>query len=113
MSRAQRGLVSIGEAAGAPGRFLRQLGPGLITGASDDDPSGIGTYSVAGAAYGFSTLWLNGAIAPVLLVVIMLIANDRDIMKSHANGLASNVVGWATTGVMSAAAVAMFLTLGR
>ncbi len=38
-------------------RFLKVLGPGLITGASDDDPSGIGTYAVAGASFGFSTLW--------------------------------------------------------
>src|SRR3984893_8791973 len=38
-------------------RFLKVLGPGLITGASDDDPSGIGTYAVAGASLGFTTLW--------------------------------------------------------
>ncbi|MBV9894336.1 MAG: Nramp family divalent metal transporter [Chloroflexi bacterium] len=38
-------------------RFLKVLGPGLITGASDDDPSGIGTYAVAGASLGYSTLW--------------------------------------------------------
>ena len=38
-------------------RFFKILGPGLVTGASDDDPSGIATYSQAGAAYGFSTLW--------------------------------------------------------
>ena len=39
------------------GRFWKLLGPGLVTGASDDDPSGIATYSQAGAAYGLSTLW--------------------------------------------------------
>ena len=38
-------------------RFFKVLGPGLITGASDDDPSGIGTYAVAGASLGFATLW--------------------------------------------------------
>jgi len=38
-------------------RFLKILGPGFITGASDDDPSGIGTYAVAGAQLGFSSLW--------------------------------------------------------
>jgi NRAMP (natural resistance-associated macrophage protein)-like metal ion transporter len=38
-------------------QFWKVLGPGLITGASDDDPSGIATYSQAGAAYGLSTLW--------------------------------------------------------
>jgi NRAMP (natural resistance-associated macrophage protein)-like metal ion transporter len=38
-------------------RFLKILGPGFITGASDDDPSGIGTYSAAGASLGYATLW--------------------------------------------------------
>ncbi len=38
-------------------RFIRLLGPGLITGASDDDPSGIATYSQAGAQFGLTTLW--------------------------------------------------------
>lgn len=38
-------------------RFWKKLGPGLITGASDDDPSGIATYSQAGAAFGLNTLW--------------------------------------------------------
>jgi len=39
-------------------RLLKVLGPGLVTGASDDDPSGIGTYTTAGAQFGFATLWL-------------------------------------------------------
>ena len=38
-------------------RFFANLGPGLITGAADDDPSGISTYSVAGAAFGYAPLW--------------------------------------------------------
>lgn len=38
-------------------KFWKKLGPGLITGSSDDDPSGIATYSQAGAAFGLSTLW--------------------------------------------------------
>jgi NRAMP (natural resistance-associated macrophage protein)-like metal ion transporter len=37
--------------------FLRKLGPGIITGAADDDPSGIATYSVAGASFGYGLLW--------------------------------------------------------
>src|SRR5579862_1430917 len=39
------------------GRFFANLGPGLITGAADDDPSGISTYSVVGAAFGYAPLW--------------------------------------------------------
>jgi NRAMP (natural resistance-associated macrophage protein)-like metal ion transporter len=42
----------------SPKLFLKSLGPGLITGASDDDPSGIATFSQAGARFGFGMLWL-------------------------------------------------------
>ncbi len=50
-------------------RFFKVLGPGLITGASDDDPSGIGTYSVAGATLGFSTLWTALFTFPLMVAV--------------------------------------------
>src|ERR1043166_676373 len=50
-------------------RFFNVLGPGLITGASDDDPSGIGTYAVAGAAYGFATLWTALFTLPLMVSV--------------------------------------------
>src|SRR5580765_231709 len=49
--------------------ILDRLGPGLITGASDDDPSGIGTYSQAGAALGYSTLWTAIVTLPLMIVV--------------------------------------------
>jgi NRAMP (natural resistance-associated macrophage protein)-like metal ion transporter len=45
------------EPVGIAHRFIEGLGPGLIAGAADDDPSGISTYSTAGAAFGFATLW--------------------------------------------------------
>jgi NRAMP (natural resistance-associated macrophage protein)-like metal ion transporter len=47
-------------------RFLKVLGPGLITGAADDDPSGIGTYTTAGAALGFATLWTALVTLPLM-----------------------------------------------
>jgi NRAMP (natural resistance-associated macrophage protein)-like metal ion transporter len=50
-------------------RWLRILGPGLITGAADDDPSGIGTYSQAGAAFGTGQLWLALYMLPLLIAV--------------------------------------------
>jgi len=50
MRRSTRALVKLKE-------FARVMGPGLVTGASDDDPSGIATYTQAGAAFGFQTLW--------------------------------------------------------
>ncbi|NTW45877.1 MAG: divalent metal cation transporter [Candidatus Moranbacteria bacterium] len=51
------------------GRFLRILGPGLVTGAADDDPSGIATYSQAGAMNGFGLLWAFPLMYPLLLGV--------------------------------------------
>ncbi len=50
-------------------RLLDRLGPGLITGASDDDPSGIGTYTQAGAALGYATLWTAVMTLPLMIVV--------------------------------------------
>lgn len=49
--------------------WLRILGPGLITGAADDDPSGIATYSVAGASTGYSLLWVAVLTTPMMAVV--------------------------------------------
>jgi NRAMP (natural resistance-associated macrophage protein)-like metal ion transporter len=50
-------------------RLGKALGPGLITGASDDDPSGIGTYAQAGAQHGFATLWMPLAMLPMVTAV--------------------------------------------
>jgi NRAMP (natural resistance-associated macrophage protein)-like metal ion transporter len=50
-------------------RFLRVLGPGLVTGAADDDPSGIATYSQAGAGFGLGLLWTFPLMYPLLLSV--------------------------------------------
>jgi NRAMP (natural resistance-associated macrophage protein)-like metal ion transporter len=50
-------------------QLLRSLGPGLITGASDDDPSGIGTYAVAGASLGYATLWTALVSFPMMTAV--------------------------------------------
>jgi NRAMP (natural resistance-associated macrophage protein)-like metal ion transporter len=55
-------------------RFFRQLGPGLITGAADDDPSGISTYSVAGAAFGYLPLWTAIVSFPLMTAVQLLCA---------------------------------------
>jgi len=55
-------------------QFLRELGPGLITGAADDDPSGISTYSVAGASYGYATLWTALLSFPLMAAVQLMCA---------------------------------------
>jgi NRAMP (natural resistance-associated macrophage protein)-like metal ion transporter len=49
--------------------FLRTLGPGLVTGAADDDPSGIATYSQTGAQFGFGQLWTALYQIPLLIAV--------------------------------------------
>jgi Mn2+/Fe2+ NRAMP family transporter len=60
----------------------------------------------------FWTAVINGFLAPPLLVVIMLIANNRKVMGERVNGLGLNVLGWATAALMFAAAVALVLTSG-
>jgi NRAMP (natural resistance-associated macrophage protein)-like metal ion transporter len=56
------------------GRFFKILGPGLITGASDDDPSGIGTYALAGASLGFSALWTPLVTFPMMTAIQFICA---------------------------------------
>ena len=55
-------------------RFFKLLGPGLVTGASDDDPSGIGTYAVAGASLGFATLWTALFTSPLMIAALLTCA---------------------------------------
>jgi len=50
-------------------QYLRAMGPGLVTGASDDDPSGIATYSQAGAQYGLAFLWTALLTLPLMAAV--------------------------------------------
>jgi len=57
-----------------PNRFWKVLGPGLVTGASDDDPSGIATYSQAGAMYGLSTLWTSIVAFPLMASIQQMCA---------------------------------------
>lgn len=54
--------------------FWKLLGPGLVTGASDDDPSGIATYSQAGAAYGLTTLWTSIIAFPLMAAIQQMCA---------------------------------------
>jgi NRAMP (natural resistance-associated macrophage protein)-like metal ion transporter len=67
---------------------VRQLGPGLITGAADDDPSGIATYSQAGAQFGYSMLWAVLFTYPLMVGIQMVSARLGCIT---GRGLAANV----------------------
>jgi NRAMP (natural resistance-associated macrophage protein)-like metal ion transporter len=75
--------------------LLKSLGPGIITGAADDDPSGIATYSVAGAQLGTKLLWTALLTWPLMAAVQMMCAR---IGKVTGQGLAANfkqrVPGW-------------------
>ncbi len=85
--------------------FFQILGPGFVTGAADDDPSGISTYSVAGASTGYSMLWLTLISTPMMAVVqgmcarISMVSGEglAAVMRKHlplvvAYGLASLVI---------------------
>jgi Mn2+/Fe2+ NRAMP family transporter len=68
--------------------FWHMLGPGLTTGASDDDPSGIATYSQTGARYGYSLLWLAAYTFPLMAIVQEMCAR---IGLVTGRGLAANI----------------------
>ncbi|HZX28626.1 MAG TPA: divalent metal cation transporter [Telluria sp.] len=67
---------------------VKALGPGLITGAADDDPSGIATYSQAGAQFGFNTLWTLVLTYPFMVGIQLVSAR---IGRVTGKGLAANI----------------------
>jgi NRAMP (natural resistance-associated macrophage protein)-like metal ion transporter len=68
--------------------LLKELGPGLITGAADDDPSGIATYSQAGAQFGFNMLWTLLFTYPLMVAIQVISAR---IGRVTGHGLATNI----------------------
>lgn len=69
-------------------RFLRLLGPGLITGAADDDPSGIATYAQAGAQFGFKLSWTLLLTYPLMVAIQVVSAR---IGRTTGQGIAANI----------------------
>src|SRR5450432_4238795 len=69
--------------------LLRLLGPGLVTGAADDDPSGIATYSQAGAQFGYGLLWTVFLTTPFMIAIQLVSAQ---IGRVTGRGLAANVM---------------------
>ncbi|MFM6943032.1 MAG: NRAMP family divalent metal transporter [Aquirufa sp.] len=67
-------------------RFWKLLGPGLVTGASDDDPSGIATYSQAGAGFGLSTLWTALIAFPLMAAIQQMCARIGLVTKQGLTG---------------------------
>ena len=71
---------------GSVSQFLKALGPGVITGAADDDPSGIATYSQAGAKFGLGMLWMTLFLLPTMIIIQEMCAR---IGLLSGNGLAA------------------------
>jgi len=94
-------------------RSFAILGPGLITGAADDDPSGISTYSVAGAAYGYATLWIALLTFPLMVAVQLMCAR---LGMVTGRGLAAAVriyyPRWVLWGACSILVVANVINIG-
>lgn len=70
-----------------PNIILRLLGPGLVTGAADDDPSGIATYSQAGAQFGYGLLWTVFLTTPFMIAIQLVSAH---IGRVTGKGIAAN-----------------------
>ena len=103
---------------GVPGRqrrldLRRIIGPGLITGASDDDPSGIATYSQAGAGFGFGLSWTIVVTFPLMSAVQMISAR---IGRTTGRGLAANLVrhypAWLSYSVVALLLAANTINIG-
>ena len=92
--------------------LLKRLGPGLITGAADDDPSGIATYSQAGAQYGYGLLWSVFLTTPLMVGIQTISAR---IGRVTGHGLAANIRDhyppWLLHGVVSLLVVANVLNI--
>jgi NRAMP (natural resistance-associated macrophage protein)-like metal ion transporter len=86
--------------------FLKRLGPGLITGASDDDPSGIGTYSQAGAQFGFGIAWTMLLTFPLMAAIQEISAR---IGRTTGHGISGNLSRHYPNWILQSVVVLLFL----
>jgi NRAMP (natural resistance-associated macrophage protein)-like metal ion transporter len=94
-------------------RFFSVLGPGLVSGAADDDPSGIATYSIAGARLGTSLLWTAWLTWPLMAAVQMMCARIGMVGgKGLAGALRTKFPRWALVAVCLALLVANTINIG-
>lgn len=104
MSRRRRKLaVPIRGAQSA--EWLSSLGPGLVTGAADDDPSGIATYSQTGAKFGFDLLWTVVLTLPLMVAIQVVSARVGAITRK---GLAANLVAAYPRSLIAIAVLLLF-----
>jgi NRAMP (natural resistance-associated macrophage protein)-like metal ion transporter len=94
-------------------RLRRILGPGLVTGAADDDPSGIATYAQAGAQFGFSLGWTLLLTYPMMVVIQEISAR---LGRTTGHGIAGNLrrcyPGWVLQGIVALLCAANVLNIG-
>ena len=94
-------------------RLLDVLGPGLITGASDDDPSGIATYSQAGAQFGYGLTWTMLFTYPLMAAVQMISARvGRTTGRGIAGNLRVHYPGWLLQCLVAILLIANTINLG-
>jgi len=86
--------------------FMRKLGPGLITGVSDDDPSGIATYSQAGAQFGYSMLWTAVFSYPLMTAMQEISAR---IGRVTGRGIAANMRRYSTPFLLYSVVLLLFV----
>jgi hypothetical protein len=93
--------------------FWKKVGPGLVTGASDDDPSGIATYSQAGAAFGLNTLWTAIVAFPLMAVIQQMCAKIGLVTSQGLTGtLKKNYPRWVLYVMLLFSFPAIVLNIG-
>jgi Mn2+/Fe2+ NRAMP family transporter len=99
--------------SGRVSQFLRRLGPGLITGASDDDPSGIGTYSQAGAQLGYGIGWTMLLTFPLMAAIQEISARiGRTTGQGIAGILCRHYPGWLLYPIVALLFLANTINIG-
>src|SRR5258705_1550623 len=94
-------------------RFFANLGPGLITGAADDDPSGISTYSVTGASFGYAPLWTALFSFPLMAAVQLMCARLGLVTGQGLAGVIRRTYPpWVLWGACSLLIVANVVNIG-
>jgi Mn2+/Fe2+ NRAMP family transporter len=102
-------------------KFANRFGPGLITGAADDDPSGLAAYSQAGAQFGVGLPWTLAFTTPLMIGLQMVSArigwltgpglgSNREILGKYTLSRRHLVLAWFATAVMAGAVIAMIVT---
>ncbi|MEN6641993.1 MAG: divalent metal cation transporter [Armatimonadia bacterium] len=102
--------------AGPLGRvavYLKSLGPGLVTGAADDDPSGIGTYSQTGAQFGYAQLWTSVLCLPLIIAIQEICARIAlETGRSLAQNMRLHYPRWLLYSCVGLLAIANIVNIG-